>query len=39
MDWRVIVVLSPIIIAGTWSIINIGAAAIRQFQEFLSREG
>jgi photosystem II PsbY protein len=38
MDWRVIIVLSPVLIAGTWAIINIGAAALRQFQDVLSRE-
>jgi photosystem II PsbY protein len=40
MDWRVLLVLGPIAIAATWALINIGAAAIRQVQEFLaSREG
>ncbi|MGK7932700.1 MAG: photosystem II protein Y [Microcystaceae cyanobacterium] len=34
-DWRVLVVVGPIAIAATWAVINIGAAAIRQVQEFL----
>jgi len=37
MDWRVLIVLAPLIIAGTWAIFNIGAAALRQFQQ-ISRE-
>lgn len=37
MDWRVLLVLGPIAIAATWALINIGAAAIRQVQEFLAR--
>jgi photosystem II PsbY protein len=37
MDWRVLIVLAPLIIAGTWAIFNIGAAALRHFQQF-SRE-
>ncbi|MGK7931368.1 MAG: photosystem II protein Y [Microcystaceae cyanobacterium] len=39
MDLRVLIVVGPIAIAATWALINIGAAAIRQVQEFLdSRE-
>jgi photosystem II PsbY protein len=38
MDWRVIIVLSPLLIAGAWALFNIGAAALRQFQDVLSRE-
>jgi photosystem II PsbY protein len=38
MDWRVIVVLSPVIIAATWALINIGAAALNQVQQFLQKE-
>lgn len=38
MDWRVIVVVSPLLIAATWAAINIGAAAIRQLQDVLGRE-
>ncbi len=36
MDWRVLIVVGPIAIAATWAVINIGAAAIRQVQEFLA---
>lgn len=38
MDWRIVLVLAPVIIAGTWALINIGAAALNQAQEFLSKE-
>lgn len=38
MDWRVVVVLLPIIIAGSWAVFNIGRAALGQLQAFLNRE-
>ncbi|ACK67080.1 photosystem II protein PsbY [Rippkaea orientalis PCC 8801] len=38
MDWRVLVVVGPLLIAASWAVFNIGAAAIRQLQEFRSRE-
>jgi len=38
MDWRVVVVLLPIIVAGSWAIFNIGRAALGQLQAFLNRE-
>lgn len=38
MDWRVLIVLLPLIIAGSWALFNIGAAAIRQAQQFLNKE-
>jgi photosystem II PsbY protein len=38
MDWRVLVVLLPIAIAGGWAVFNIGAAAIRQAQQFFNKE-
>lgn len=36
-DWRVVVVLLPIILAASWALFNIGAAALRQIQAFLNR--
>lgn len=33
MDWRVLIVLTPLLIAGGWAVFNIGAAAIRQAQQ------
>lgn len=38
MDWRVIVVLLPVILAGSWALYNIGQLAVRQFQAFLNRQ-
>ncbi|HEY9829377.1 MAG TPA: photosystem II protein Y [Stenomitos sp.] len=37
MDWRVAIVLSPILLAAGWAVFNIGAAALRQVQGFLSK--
>jgi photosystem II PsbY protein len=37
MDWRIVIVLSPLIIAAVWALVNIGAAALRQVQEVLDR--
>lgn len=38
MDWRVVVVLLPIVIAASWAVFNIGKAALGQLQAFLNRE-
>ena len=38
MDWRVLVVLLPVLIAGGWALFNIGQAALKQVQGFLNRE-
>jgi len=38
LDNRVLIVLAPIAIAAGWAVFNIGAAALRQVQNFLSRE-
>lgn len=38
MDWRVLIVLLPLVIAASWAVFNIGAAALRQVQQFLSKE-
>lgn len=35
MDWRILIVLTPLLIAASWAVFNIGAAALRQFQNFL----
>jgi photosystem II PsbY protein len=37
LDWRVVVVLSPVLLAAGWALFNIGAAALRQVQGFLSK--
>ncbi|MTJ48662.1 photosystem II protein Y [Dolichospermum sp. UHCC 0259] len=38
IDNRVLIVLAPVAIAAGWAVFNIGAAALRQIQNFLSRE-
>jgi photosystem II PsbY protein len=37
IDWRIAVVLLPLIVAASWAVFNIGAAALRQVQAFLNR--
>ncbi|EAW33788.1 photosystem II protein Y [Lyngbya sp. PCC 8106] len=36
-DFRLVVVLLPIALAGGWALFNIGAAALRQAQGFISK--
>ncbi|MDK2410097.1 photosystem II protein Y [Aphanizomenon sp. PH219] len=38
LDNRVLIVLAPVVIAAGWAVFNIGAAALRQVQNFLSKE-
>jgi len=38
MDWRVVIVLLPIVVAASWALYNIGAAALQQARNFLSEE-
>jgi photosystem II PsbY protein len=38
MDLRLLLVLAPLGIAAGWALFNIGAAAIRQLQNYLGRE-
>ena len=38
IDWRIAVVLLPVIAAASWALFNIAPAAIRQIQSFLNRE-
>lgn len=37
MDWRILVVLSPLLVAAGWAGFNIAAVAIRQLQQFQSK--
>lgn len=37
MDWRLIIVLLPLMVAGGWAVFNIGAYAIAQAQKFLNK--
>jgi photosystem II PsbY protein len=38
IDMRVAIVLAPIVVAASWALFNIGAAALRQLQGFLNKE-
>jgi photosystem II PsbY protein len=38
MDWRVLIVFGPLIIAAGWALFNIGSAAIGQVQGFLNKK-
>ncbi|MGK7941700.1 MAG: photosystem II protein Y [Crocosphaera sp.] len=38
MDWRVLVVVGPILIAAGWAGFNIAAAAIGQLQQVLNKD-
>jgi photosystem II PsbY protein len=38
MDWRLLVVLAPVLLAGGWAVFNIGKAALGQIQAFLNKE-
>jgi photosystem II PsbY protein len=38
MDWRILIVLSPLILAAGWVVFNIGKAALAQVQGFLSKD-
>ncbi|OCR01241.1 photosystem II protein [Oscillatoriales cyanobacterium USR001] len=35
-DFRVLIVLLPILLAGGWAVFNIGALALKQVQKLLS---
>ncbi|MDJ0649835.1 MAG: photosystem II protein Y [Xenococcaceae cyanobacterium MO_188.B19] len=37
MDWRIVVVLAPLGVAAGWALFNIGAAALRQLQNYLGK--
>jgi photosystem II PsbY protein len=38
MDLRLLIVLSPILLAGGWALFNIGRAALEQAKTFWNRE-
>jgi photosystem II PsbY protein len=37
MDWRLLIVLLPVILAGSWALYNIGTLALQQAQSFLNK--
>ncbi len=38
IDFRIVAVLSPLILAASWALFNIGKAALGQIQDFLNKE-
>jgi len=38
MDWRILIVLLPVILAASWALYNIGKLALEQVNNFLNRE-
>ena len=38
MDFRVIIVLAPLVIAASWALYNIGSAALAQFQRYIGQD-
>ncbi|MEA5583675.1 photosystem II protein Y [Nodularia harveyana UHCC-0300] len=38
IDYRIAIVVAPIAIAASWAAFNIGAAALKQVQNFLKKE-
>ncbi|MEM8602982.1 MAG: photosystem II protein Y [Cyanobacteria bacterium P01_H01_bin.121] len=37
MDWRIVIVLLPIALAGGWALFNVGQAALQQVQKVLDK--
>jgi photosystem II PsbY protein len=37
-DFRLLIVLLPIILAGSWAVYNVGQLAVKQIQGFLNKE-
>jgi len=37
IDWRILIVLSPLLLAAGWAVFNVGAIALRQVQAFLNK--
>ena len=37
IDWRILIVLAPLLVAASWALFNIGAAAINQAQKFINK--
>jgi photosystem II PsbY protein len=37
IDWRILIVLSPLLLAAGWAVFNIGAIALKQVQAFINK--
>lgn len=38
MDWRIIIVVAPLAIAASWTVFNIGSAALAQVQKYFNKD-
>jgi photosystem II PsbY protein len=38
MDWRLLIVLLPLMVAAGWAVFNIGGLALAQVQNFLNKQ-
>jgi photosystem II PsbY protein len=37
-DFRILIVLMPVLLAGGWAVYNVGAIALKQVQKLLNKE-
>ena len=37
-DFRILIVLMPVLLAGSWALYNVGAIALKQVQKLLNKE-
>ena len=37
-DFRILIVLMPVLLAGSWAVYNVGAIALKQVQKLLNKE-
>ncbi|MCY7381063.1 MAG: photosystem II protein Y [Microcoleus sp. CAN_BIN18] len=37
-DFRILIVLMPVLLAGGWALYNVGAIALKQVQKLLNKE-
>jgi photosystem II PsbY protein len=38
MDWRLLIVLLPLMVAAGWALFNVGVIALRQAQQFINKQ-
>ena len=37
-DWRILIVLTPVLLAGGWAAYNVGAIALKQVEKLLNKQ-
>jgi photosystem II PsbY protein len=37
-DWRILIVLTPVLLAGGWAAYNVGTIALKQVQKLLNKQ-